>query len=394
MKICLDREDYSGKIEHMDITERLLTINLPPGKSAFLWGPRKVGKSFWLRQHFNERLIIDFLKTDVFAEYITKPSLLRERYADHQQLLIIDEVQMVPDILNEIHWLIENKGLSFLMTGSSPRKLRRASANMLGGRAWRYTMSPLCYPELEAIDIERIMVTGLLPAHVTSPDPIQDLRSYVADYLKEEIVAEAAVQNIPAFSEFLRVAALTCGELLNYTNVSRETGVSAKVVRTYFQILEDTLLGYRLQPWRKSKNRRLVETEKFYLFDVGLRNYLARQKPVLGTKEFGHAFEHYILMELLAYRAYKDPELALNFWRTSAGQEVDFILNDMELALEVKSSKRVHETDLLSLRILSEEHSVKRKIIISFESEAKTLKDIECLPWQLFLERLWAGELI
>jgi predicted AAA+ superfamily ATPase len=378
----------------MDIKKRLLSIKLPKGKSAFLWGPRKVGKSFWLKEHFPEAIFIDLLKTDVWSEYASRPALLRERFSQTTAQIIIDEIQMVPELLNEVHWLIENKQLSFLLTGSSPRKLRRKEANLLGGRAWRYTMAPLCYPEIADIDIEKIMSTGTLPPHLLSPDPLQDFRAYVGDYLKEEIMAEAAVQNIPAFSEFLRVAAITSGELLNYTNIARETGVSTKVIRSYFQILEDTLLGFRLSPWRKAQNRRLIETEKFYLFDVGLSNYLARRTPSYGTPEFGKSFEHFILLELMAYRAYRNPELPIYYWRTSNGQEVDFILGDMEIALEVKTSSRIHTQDVQSLKSLAEEYSLKKKILISFESEPKKIDHIECLPWRIFLEQLWAGEII
>lgn len=377
----------------MDIKNRILNIQLPPDKSAFLWGPRKVGKSYWIKQHLQDSIIIDLLKTDVFADYASRPSLLRERYAHTQQRIVIDEIQMIPDLLNEVHWLIENSRCSFLLTGSSARKLRKKHANLLGGRAWRYTMTPLCYPEIVDIDINQLMLTGLLPSHLLSPDPIQEFRAYVADYLKEEIITEAIVQNIPAFSEFLRISALMTGELLNYTNMARETGVSAKVIRSYFQILEDTLLGYRLQPWRKAKNRRLIETEKFYLFDVGLANYLAQRKPQLGSYEFGKSFEHYILQELIAYKAYKDPEMLLHFWRASTGQEVDFILGDMEVAIEIKTSKRIHESDVKSLKILQEEHHVKKAIMVSFETEPKILAgNIECLPWRMFLEKLWSSE--
>jgi predicted AAA+ superfamily ATPase len=378
----------------MDIKNRLLHIDLPKNKSAFLWGPRKVGKTHWIRHHIRDGILIDFLKTDIFADYISKPSLLRERYAnDPTPLIVIDEVQMVPDILNEVHWLIENKQKSFLLTGSSPRKLRRSHANLLGGRAWRFTMTPLSYMEIGDFDIETIMHTGLLPSHVLSLDPLQEIRAYVADYLKEEIAAEAVTQNIPAFAEFLRVAAITNGELLNYTNVARETGVSAKVVRQYFQILEDTLLGYRLQPWRQRTNRRLIETEKFYLFDVGVTNYLARRKPALGTPEFGKSFEQYVLMELKAYQAYKNPELMLHYWRTNTGQEVDFILGDMETAIEIKTSKRVHEVDCKNLIALAHAHKVKKLLLVSFETAPKILLGkVECLPWEFFLKKLWAGE--
>lgn len=379
----------------MEIKERLLAINLPPTKSAFLWGPRKVGKSTWIRHHKQEAVVIDLLKTDVFAEYASRPALLRERYSDTDRLIVVDEVQKVPAILDEVQWLMDNKNISFLLTGSSARKLRKTHANLLGGRAWRYTMPPLCSPEIHDLDIEKIMITGLLPSHLLSVDPIQDFRAYVADYLKEEIATEAAVQNIPSFSEFLNIASVTSGEILNYTNVSREAGVSAKVVRNYFQILEDTLLGYRLQPWKKTPDRRLVESEKFYLFDVGLANYIARQQPKIGSREFGRAFEHFIMMELKAYQAYRNPELPLYFWRTSGGLEVDFILGDMECAIEIKTSKRIDPSAAKPLRSLQQDHNIKRSIIVSFEPEPKKLEgNIECLPWKIFLEMLWAGQII
>jgi len=376
------------------IKKRTLELNLPANRSAFLWGPRKTGKTYWINGHFADSVVIDLLKTDVFAEYASRPSLLRERYQEYGRLVVIDEIQMVPDLLNEIHWLIENTGTSFLMTGSSARKLRRRHTNLLGGRAWRYSMTPLTYAETEGFDLEQIMLSGLLPPHFLSSDPVQDLRSYVADYLKEEIAVEAVIRNIPAFAEFLRVAALTSGELLNYTNVARETGVSAKVVRNYFQILEDTLLGFRIQPWRKVRNRRLIETEKFYLFDVGVTNYLARRTPRIGTPEFGNSFENYILMELKAYQAYRNPELDIRYWRTSTGFEVDFILDDMNVAIEVKGSHRIHSSHTKGLRALLEEHTVKRSIIVSLEKQPRKLdSSIEVLPWQVFLEELWSGEL-
>lgn len=379
---------------HMKIKERLLSISLPHGKSAFLWGPRKVGKSTWIRHHKKEAILIDLLKTDIFAEYVSRPSLLRERYSKTNHLIVIDEVQKIPDILNEVQWLIDNDEVSFLLTGSSARKLRKSHANLLGGRAWRYTMAPLCFPEIENFDIEQIMITGLLPPHLLSVDPIQDLRAYVADYLKEEISAEAIIQNIPGFSEFLHVASITSGEILNYTNVAREAGVSAKVVRNYFQILEDTLLGHRLKPWNKRSNRRLIETEKFYLFDVGLANYLSRNKPMIGSRAFGKSFEHYLFMELKAYQAYRNPELPIYYWRTSAGVEVDFILGDMDCAIEIKTSSRVDHHDTKALKILQSDYNIKKAIIVSFETGPKKLNDIECLPWKMFLEMLWSGEII
>jgi len=376
-----------------NIKNRVLNINLQPDRSVFLWGPRKVGKTYWINRYFTDSVLIDLLKTDVFADYASRPSLLRERYQDHRGLILIDEIQMVPDLLNEIHWLIENTNVSFLMTGSSPRKLRRGHANLLGGRAWRYTMTPLTFEETSGFDLEQVVISGLLPPHFLSSDPVQDLRSYVADYLKEEIAAEAVVQHIPAFAEFLRVAALTSGELLNYTNVGRETGVSSKVVRNYFQILEDTLLGFRIPPWRKTINRRLIETEKFYLFDVGVANYLARRAPRVGTPEFGNSFEHFILMELKAYQAYRNPELDIRYWRTSTGYEVDFILGEMNAAIEVKGSQRVNSSHIRAMRALMEEHTVEHAIIVSLDKEPRQLgANIQVLPWQIFLGKLWSGE--
>lgn len=373
------------------IINRLLNLSLPKEKSAFLWGPRKVGKTYWIQHHFTDAILIDLLKTDLFAEYSARPALLRERFSKQKGLIIIDEIQKVPALLDEIHWLMANEKKQFLLTGSSARKLKRGHANLLGGRAWKRNMTPLSYMEVEGFDLEKIMVSGLLPPHFLSPDPIEDLRAYIADYLKEEIAAEALTQNIPAFSEFLKVSALTSSELLNYTNVGRETGVSAKVVRNYFQILEDTYLGFRIQPWKKSKNRRMIETEKFYLFDVGVTNYLARRTPRLGGYEFGKAFEHYILMELIALKAYRKPEMEITFWRTSTQQEVDFLINDKEIAIEIKGSSRVHEGDIRGLKALLEDGPVRRVIVVCLEETRRVIHNqIEIIPWKEFLHELWS----
>ena len=239
------------------------------------------------------------------------------------------------------------------------------------------------------------MTSGLLPPHFLAVEPIEELRAYVADYLKEEIAAEALVQNIPSFNEFLRVAAITSSELLNYTNIAREAGISQKIVRTYFDILDDTYLGFRLPPWKRSKNRRMILTEKFYLFDVGVANYLARRQPKVGSSEFGKSFEHYILMELRAYQAYRNPEMEITFWRSSTGQEVDFILGDKQAAIEVKGSGRVHEGDIRALTALREDGPLKRCFVVSLEKHPRIIKSgIEILPWQDFLVLLWGGKIV
>lgn len=376
------------------IITRLVNINLPQGKSAFLWGPRKVGKTFWVREHLAKSkpvYVIDLLQTDVFYEFASRPARLREIYSG--QLTIIDEIQKIPALLDEVHWLIENRQASFLLLGSSAHKLRRGHANLLGGRAWRYEMAPLSYCEVDDFDLGAAMLSGMLPPHFLSSDPMADLRAYVADYLKEEIAAEAASQNLPAFTEFLRVAAISNAELINYTNVARETGVSAKTVRGYFQILEDTLLGFRLPAWTRAKNRRLTLTDKFYFFDVGVANYLARRKPAPDSAEFGKSFEHFMLLEICNYRRYLNPDLPITFWRTASGFEVDFIMGEMCAAIEVKSSRRVHPTAARGLLALAEENTAKHKIIVCQESEPRRLENgIEILPWTLFLNRLYAGE--
>ena len=376
------------------ILGRKLDIRLPSGKSCFLWGPRKAGKSYWIRHHLKPAKVIDLLQTDVFAEYASRPSLLRERFADGKGLIVIDEVQKVPQLLDEVHWMIEERGAQFLLTGSSARKLRKGHANLLGGRAWRRVMLPLSYIEVSGFNLEEALISGMLPPHFLAEHPLEELRAYVADYLKEEIAAEALAQNIPSFSEFLRVAALTSSELIHYTNIARETGVSQRTVRSYFDILEDTFLGFRVKPWTRSKNRRMILTEKFYFFDVGIAGYLGRRRPIPGSRDFGKAFEHFILMEIRAYQAYVNPEMPIHYWRTSSGQEVDFLLGDREVAVEIKSGK-VHEGDLWGLHALLEDGPVKRAILVSMEKEPRRIAGkIEVLPWQDFLERLWSGRIL
>jgi predicted AAA+ superfamily ATPase len=379
----------------MKIISRQFQLKLASNRSAFLWGPRKSGKSYWIKHHLPQATLIDLLKTDIFVDYSSRPSLLRERYQDHHGVIVIDEIQKVPALLDEVHWLMENKGMSFLLTGSSARKLKRGHANLLGGRAWRRTMGPLSWSEVQGFDLEHIMTSGLLPPHFLSTSPVEDLRSYVADYLKEEIAAEALTQNLPAFSEFLRVAAICSSELINYVNIARETGVSHKTIRTYFSILEDTLLAHRLEPWKKSLNRRMILTEKFYLFDVGVSNYLARRQPKIGSAEFGKSLEHFIFMELKAFQAYRKPDMPITYWRTSTGQEIDFILGDKEMAIEVKSSGRIHDGALRPFLSLLKDGPVKKCLIVCLEQQPRKIHPhVQILPWNFFLEQLWSGKLI
>ncbi|MCG2790285.1 MAG: AAA family ATPase [Actinomycetia bacterium] len=369
-------------------------LNIDTRYSSFLWGARRTGKSHWIKHNFKpeEIILIDLSQTDVFAEYASRPSLLRERFQNTKKIIVIDEIQKIPMLLDEVHWMIENKKIIFLLTGSSARKLRRSHVNLLAGRALRYQLLPFSCIEVGDINLEKIMVSGMLPPHFLSAKPLDLIRSYVADYLKEEIAQEAQILKIPQFSEFLRVAALTSGELLNYNNAAREAGVSSKVVRSYFDILESTMLGFRVASWKRSKTRRLIQAEKFYLFDIGISNYLSRRQPKEGTPEFGKSFEHFILMELRAYKAYRNPELAIAYWRTSTGYEVDFILGEKQVALEIKAGKTVHDIALKSLKVLQKDEKVKHLLVISQEKYARDVGNIKLIPWKLFLEMLWAGE--
>lgn len=366
--------------------------------AAFLWGPRQSGKTTLLHQQFPGARSYDLLDTDLAAELSVRPRTLREQtLADRPEVVIVDEIQKVPALLEEVHWLLENTATRFVLCGSSARKLRRESHNLLGGRAVEFHLLPLTSREIPHINLQRVFNHGALPIHYLVEDPKPLLRAYVNTYIKEEIIDEAATRNIPAFTRFLHVVGLTHGQQLNYANVARETSVAAGTVRSYFQILEDTLLGFTLEPWRKAKKRRLVETAKFYLFDIGVANQLNPEAGTIseGSDLFGRAFEHFLLNEVRAYLAYRGQERSLAFWRTSSGYEVDLIVGDLDLALEFKSAKRVRDHDLRGVRSLLEEYKVRRSIVISREERRRSTQDgIEILPWQIFCEMLWNGDLI
>ncbi len=366
-------------------------------KAAFLWGPRKTGKTTLLRQQFPDAAWYDLLKTDLKTKLLLQPSLIREEIlARRPSWVVIDEVQKVPALLDEIHWCLENTKTRFVLCGSSARKLHHGAANLLGGRACRYELFPLTTSEIPSPDLSRILNHGLLPEHYLSnrPDPL--LKGYVVDYLNEEIMAEALTRNVPAFARFMDSVAVNHGGLLNYANVARDCGVHAKTVREYHQILEDTLLGHRLQPWRRSRSRRLIETEKFYLFDVGLVRSLKGLREIQeGTDEFGRAFEHFLIEEVRAYLSYSENDRPMTFWRTSTDLEVDLVVGDMELAVEFKSGSRIGNQEIKGLKALREDCPYKQGLMVCrTETPRQIDKDILMLPWQEFCRRLWAGELI
>jgi predicted AAA+ superfamily ATPase len=380
---------------------RLLKIKLPKGQSAFLWGPRKTGKTTFLREAFPDSLSYDLLKTDLFLEFVKRPFLLREQLlaAPSKQLkapVIIDEVQKVPQLLDEIHWLIENRGLRFILCGSSERKLKRGKANLLGGRAWRYEMHPLVSTEVADLDLLRSLNRGMIPMHFMQEEYRKSLQSYVRDYLKEEVFDEGLTRNIPAFSRFFDAMGYSHGELTNYANIARDCGIDAKTVKEYYQILVDTLLGTMIEPFKKRQDRNvIIRAGKFYLFDVGVAGAIThRQITQEKGEQFGRALEHFILMEILAHRAYRELPYNVNFWRTKSGLEVDFILGQGEVAIEVKETNRVDNADLRSLKTFIQDYRPARAFVVCNERAPRMHEDILILPWRDFLRVLWSGEVI
>lgn len=375
--------------------KRELKIDLEGNNAAFLWGPRKVGKTTLLHQQFPGAKYYDLLNSELKTKLALTPSILREEIlANKYPLVIIDEVQKVPALLDEIHWCLENTSTKFIMCGSSARKLRRNASNLLGGRAWRFELFPLTTKEIRNPDLNKIINHGLIPKHYLDKKPERSLESYVLDYIDQEINNEALVRNVPAFARFLQCVSITHGRLINYSNIAREAGVAHKTVREYYQILEDTLLGYTLEPWRKKQKRRLIETAKFYLFDVGVTRALSGMHIIQeGTEEFGRAFEHFLIGEIRAFISYREKRLPIYFWRTSTGLEVDLVIGDMDFAIEFKASKEINKKNLSGLLALQEEFSPKKKIIVSLDTKPRLIEDILILPWREFLEKLWQGEI-
>lgn len=376
--------------------KRALNMTISENNAFFLWGPRKIGKTTFLKTNFPEAKYYDLLDTDILFQLTSKPAVLRQEVqANKYKLVIVDEVQKIPLLLNEIHWCLENTRTKFILCGSSARKLKKSSANLLGGRAWRYEMFPFTSREVK-IELEKAFNRGLIPQHYLAKSVDKFLYSYVTDYVMQEIKEEALVRNIPAFSRFLENAAISNGELINFANIARDSGVSAVTVKEYYQILEDTLMGYKLLPWKKSKKRRMIETAKFYFFDHGvvraLLDMIIIQKK---TAEYGKAFEHFIINEVRAFVSYQEKYQDLFYWRTSSGLEVDLIIGKMLAAIEIKAREDVHLAELKGLVALQEEFSVKHKIVVYLGSSKRLLENnILLYPWEQFLDDLWNGKIV
>ena len=375
---------------------RIFQINNELGLSFFLFGARQSGKTTLLRQQFPQATYIDLLDTELLLRFTKRPGLLYDMLKAETEgsLVIIDEIQQVPMLLNEVHRLISEKGLQFVLCGSSARKLKRKGYNTLGGRALPCFLYPLVSAELPDLNLHRALTNGMLPPHYLSDHAWDRLSAYVDVYLREEIKAEALVRNLDSFQRFLEVAAMTDGEMVNYANIASDCWVSAHTVKSYFSILEDTLIGYMLPAFTKTQKRRLVQAPKFYFFDVGIVNYLLHRKELTrGTPEYGHAFEHFVMQELMAYVGYRRSPHRLSYWRTGTGLEVDAVVGDALLGIEIKSVEEVQSRHLKGLKAFASDYPDSRTMIVSLDRINRRIDNIEAVYVFDFLKMLWAGEL-
>ena len=386
------KSSNGNKDNGLPYVQRILDLPaLMEKKSHFLFGPRQTGKTSLIHHTLKGVKVYDLLDTSIYLALSQNPSRIWQELTAKDRIVVIDEIQRLPILLNEVHRLIEAHGIRFLLTGSSARKLRRGGVNLLGGRARTKYLYPFTYKELgDKFDLARAMERGLLPSIYFSDDPRADLQAYTGSYLQEEIIAEGATRNLPAFSRFLKVAALCNSQIVNFTNISNDAQVARTTVYEYFGILKDTLILYELPAWRKSKKRKPLASSKYYFFDVGVVSVLQGRKFRPGTPEFGEAFETYLMHELISYSDYVSGE-NLSYWRSTSGFEVDFIIGD-HTAVEVKAKENLSASDLKPLHALSEEKKLKRYLCVSLEPRRRRFEEVMVLPYRDFLEALWNGE--
>lgn len=373
--------------------QRVLNLHNEVNNSIFLFGGRQTGKSTILHQQFPQSIYIDLLDSKVKERYRRNPSLLYEALIDKPEgtLVIIDEIPELPALLNEVHRLIVERKLVFILCGSSARKLKRKGRNTLGGRAVPVYLYPFVSVEIPDFDIDHAVLYGMIPPHYLNKNPNRLLAGYIDIYLKEEIKEEALVRNLDSFNRFLEVAALTDGEIVNNKNIAQDCGVHATTVNAYFDILEDTLMGYRIPAFRKVMKRRLMQAPKFYYFDIGVANHLLHRKELVrGTPEYGHAFEHLVIQEIYAWLHYTHSEEELSYWRTYTGMEVDAVIGDARVAVEIKSVEEVMPRHLKGLKTFGDEHPQSRKIVVSLDKINRRIGDIESIYVMDFFKEMWA----
>jgi predicted AAA+ superfamily ATPase len=372
------------------------SLNLAPilaKKSCFLMGPRQTGKTTLIEQQFPKIQIIQLLDSETRSFLLQNPSRLSGMIPENQKIAVIDEIQKIPELLDQVHLLIEKRKINFLLTGSSSRKLKRTGVNLLGGRARKRNLFPLTTDELkEKFNLQKALEIGTLPSIYFSDSPKEDLSVYASEYLTQEIAAEGITRNIPSFARFLEVAALSNAQMINYTAVSSDAGVARTTVQHHYEILEDTLIGYRLKAWTKTKTRKSIGKEKFYFFDTGVVNSLVGRKTLsLKTPESGFLFETFLLNEVHAYSEYFAKDADFSYWQSKSGFEVDLFLNE-EIAVEIKAKESVSERDLKSLLALAEEKKMKRMICVYLGKFTQKIGAVEIIPYDQFLAELWDGE--
>lgn len=377
----------------MYVARKLDVASVLRKKSCFLFGPRQCGKTSLVRATLPDAHVFDLLSIDTFTRLARNPNYLDETCRDTRPA-VIDEIQKLPSLLDEVHRLIEERGVRFLLTGSSARKLRKGGVNLLGGRARVRNLHPFSAAELgDSFDLDRALSHGLIPGIWDSDDPEEDLAGYVSLYLEQEIMQEGATRNLPAFSRFLEVAALSSGEQINYRAIASDAQIARSTVQEYFKILKDTLLAREVPVWRKGRSRKTVETAKFYLFDTGVaRRLQGRRALAPGTAEYGHAFEGWVLHELAAYADAFRRDAEIAYWRTRTNLEVDFVV-DGEVAIETKTTRNATRDDLRGLRAIDDEGTFRHRILVTREPQPREVDGISILPWRTFIDRLWAGDI-
>lgn len=376
---------------------RIFDVENRLDEAMFLFGARQTGKSTLLKERFPKAIYIDLLKSDVRNRFKQHPEEFREsllRYPP-ETLVIVDEIQKVPDLLDEVHWLMVEKGLWFILSGSSARKIKKSGANNLGGRAIPETLFPLVSAEIPDFDIERAVQNGMIPRHYMVANARNRMRAYIDLYVKEEIIEEALVQNVDEFIRFMEVAAIMDGEILNYENVASDCGVSANTVKAYYKILVDTLLGFEVPAYRKVIKRKLYKSPRFYYFDIGIANHLTKRYQLAPkTPEYGHAFEHLIIQEIVAYLAYTNSDEELSYWHTYDNIEVDAIIGDARVAIEIKSTDHVDHGDKKGIMEFAKEHPNAKQILVSRDRISRRSGNVDLYYVTDFFKALWAGEII
>lgn len=378
-------------------------LELRPGQSAFFWGARRSGKTTLLKRRFPRSARFDLLDTRLMLEFTRSPGTLADRIRalepeQRNQPILIDEVQKVPSVVGEVHRLIEEDGRSFVLCGSSTGKLGHGDGNALGSRALRFDLHPLTWPEIPDFDLLRALNRGLVPAHYDSPSAGEALAAYVDDYLREEIFEEGLTRNAPGFARFFDALSLCHGRMVNHSDIARDCGVTSKTVKKYFRILVDTLVGVLVEPFSHRGSRAVItKAPKFYLFDVGVAGHvMGRRIARPAGEDFGRALVHFILMEILAYRAYSSRDFPVRYWRTRSGVECDFVLGtDGATVVEVAGAGRVGRRELRGVRAFAEEHRPRQAFVVCNEGVPRRTEDgIWILPWALFLEGVWGGEVV